>query len=221
MTACTVTSREENPVALDKPEAGQGPERAMPVRPRTGLAAAAGTRLAAMLLGAACIAWTATPLVPTGLAQLALTIAIIAVVAGALRLAFADIPQPDEQYFLPGYVQAWLTFLSLLRTVPWEETAVVALLWLEIQHPARPWPTAALGAGLLAYLLTTHIAESGADAAPLLRGHLKLLIAGACLLALAAGFAMIPASSPGAGSALLRVIAAVAVVVATALVLPA
>jgi len=187
---------------------------------RTGTASAAGTRLAAMLLGAACVAWTATPLVHKGLAQLALTVAIIAVVAGALRLVFTDIPQPEDQYFLPGYLRTWLTFLQLLRTVPWEETAVVAILWLEVQHPVRPWHTAALGAGLLAYLLTTHIAESGAQAAPLLRRHVKLLIAGACLLALAAGFAMIPATAPGAGSAILRVIAAVAVIAATALVLP-
>ena len=196
------------------------PGRAAPAPPRAGVAAAAGTRLAAMLLGAACVAWTATPLVRTGLAQFALTIAIIAVVAGALRLAFADIPQPEDGYFLPGYLQAWLMFLGLLRTVPWEEVAVVALLWLEIQHPARPWHTAALGAGLLAYLLTTHIAESGAEALPLLRGHVKPLIAGACLLALAAGFAMIPTTSPGAGSAILRVLAAVAVIAAAALVLP-
>jgi hypothetical protein len=201
-----------------EPAQAAGPPR--PLHPRAGIASAAGTRLAAMLLGAACIAWTATPLVHTGLALFALVIAIVAVVAAALRLAFADVPQPEDQYFLPGYQRAWLTFLQLLRTVPWEETAAVAVLWLEVQHPARPWHTAALGAGLLAYLLTTHIAESGADAAPLLRRHARLLIAGACLLALAAGFAMIPATAPGAGSAILRVIAAAAVIAATALVLP-
>jgi hypothetical protein len=201
-----------------EPSQATGP--AGPVHPRAGIASAAGTRLAAMLLGAACIAWTATPLVHKGLAQFALTIAIIAVVGGGLRLAFADIPQPEEGYFLPGYLQAWLLFLAMLRTWAWEETAVVALLWLEIQHPARPWHTAALGAALLAYLLTTHIAESGAAAAPLLRNHWKVLIVGACLLALGAGFAMIPAASAGAGSAILRVIAAVAVVAAAALVLP-
>ena len=213
-------SSQTPPVTPDGAEPGQAADRARPVHPRAGIASAVGTRLAAMLLGAACVAWTATPLVHTGLAQLALVIAIIAVVAGALRLAFADIPQPEDRYFLPGYLQAWLTFLTLLRTVPWEETAVVALLWLEVQHPLRPWPTAALGAGLLAYLLTTHIAESGAEAAPLLRRHLRLLIVGACLLALGAGFAMIPTTAPGAGSAILRVIAAAAVIVATALVLP-
>jgi hypothetical protein len=174
-----------------------------------------------MLLGGACVAWTATPFLHQGLAQLALWVAIIAVVAGALRLAFADVPQPEDQFFVPGYLQAWLTFLALLRTVAWEETAAVAILWLEIQHPVRAWHTAALGAGLLAYLLATHIAESGAEAVPLLRRHARLLVAGACLLALAAGFAMIPAAAPGAGSAVLRVIAAAAVIAATALVLPA
>ena len=105
--------------------------------------------------------------------------------------------------------------------VPWEETAVIAILWLEIQHTGRPWHTAALGAGLTAYLLATHIAESAAEPATLLRRHAKPLFAGACLLALAAGFAMIPAAAPGAGTAILRVIAAVAVIAAAALVLPA
>lgn len=179
------------------------------------------TRLAAAIFGAGCVAWTATPLMHTGRAQFALVVAIIAVAAGALRLAFVDVPEPEDQFFLPGHLRTWLTFLRLLRTPPWEEAAVVAILWLEIQHPLRPWHTAALGAGLLAYLLTTHIAESTAVAVPLLRRHAKLLIVGACLLALAAGFAMIPATSPGAGSAVLRVIAAAAIIAATALVLPA
>jgi hypothetical protein len=194
---------------------------AAPARPRAGIASAAGSRLAAIFLGAACIAWTATPVLHGGEAQAALVIAIIAVTGGALRLAFADIPQPEDQFFLPGYVRAWLMFLAMLRAFAWEETAVVAIGWLEIQHTARPWPTAALGVGLLAYLLATHVAESGAQASPLLRRHAKLLIVGACLLALGAGFAMIPVTSPGAGSALLRVIAAAAVIAATVLVFPA
>jgi len=97
----------------------------------------------------------------------------------------------------------------------------VALIWLEVLHPARPWHTAALGAGLVAYLLATHIAESGAAPGRLLRRQAKVLLAGACLLAVGAGFAMLPATGAGAGSALLRVLAAVAVVAAAALVLPA
>jgi hypothetical protein len=188
--------------------------------PRAGVASAVGSRLAALLLGAAAVAWTATPVLHSGLAQTALVVAIGAVTAGALRLATADIPQPEDSFFMPGYVQAWLMFLALLRTLAWEETAAVALLWLEVQHTPRPWHTAALGAGLLAYLLTTHIAESGADTGPLLRRQWRVLAAGACLLALGAGFAIIPASAPGAGSAILRVLAAVAVIAAAALVLP-
>jgi hypothetical protein len=182
--------------------------------------AAAAPRLAAVLLGAACVAWTAVPPKHTGLAALALVVSIIAVVAGALRLALADVPQPEEGFFPSAPVRAWLTFLAVLRGLPWEEIAVVALLWLEVQHPARPWPTAALGFGLAAYLLAVHIAESGAPAGRLLRRQAKVLLAGACLLALGAGFAMLPAAGPSAGSALLRVLAAAAVVAAAALVLP-
>jgi phosphatidylserine synthase len=181
---------------------------------------AAAPRLAAVLLGAACVAWTAVPPRHTGLATLALVVSIIAVVAGALRLALADVPQPEEGFFPSAPVRAWLTFLAVLRGLPWEEIAVVALLWLEVQHPARPWHTAALGFALVAYLLAVHIAESGAPAGRLLRRQATLLLAGACLLALGAGFAMLPAAGPGAGSALLRVLAAAAVVAAAALVLP-
>jgi phosphatidylserine synthase len=182
--------------------------------------AAAAPRLAAVLLGAACVAWTAVPPRHTGLAALALVVSIIAVVAGALRLALADVPQPEDGFFPSAPVRAWLTFLAVLRGLPWEEIAVVALLWLEVQHPARPWHTAALGFGLAAYLLAVHIAESGAPAGRLLRRQAKVLLAGACLLALGAGFAMLPAAGPDAGSALLRVLAAAAVVAAAALVLP-
>ena len=182
--------------------------------------AAAAPRLAAVLLGAACVAWTAVPPRHTGLATLALVVSIIAVVAGALRLALADVPQPEDGFYPSAPVRAWLTFLAVLRGLPWEEIAVVALLWLEVQHPARPWHTAALGFGLAAYLLAVHIAESGAPAGRLLRRQAKVLLAGACLLALGAGFAMLPAVGPGAGSALLRILAAAAVVAAAALVLP-
>jgi hypothetical protein len=204
--------------ASESPAIATAPPK--PALPRAGIASAIGSRLAALLLGAACIAWTATPVLHAGLAQTALIVAIVAVTAGGLRLATADIPQPEDSFFLPWYLQAWLVLQSLLRSLAWEETAVVAILWLEVQHPVRPWHTAALGAGLLAYLLTTHIAESGAGAGPLLRRQAKVLIAGACLLALGAGFAVIPAAAPGAGSAILRVIAAVAVIAAAALVLP-
>jgi hypothetical protein len=206
------------------------PASAEPARPaatrpaaaarRSGIMSAAGPRLAALLLGAASVAWSAAPLGHGGWPTIALVVAIIAVTAGGLRLALADVPEPDDSYLEPGYVRAWLNFLALLRTLAWEEIAVAAVLWLEVQHPARPWYTVALGAALTGYLLITHIAESGADPGRTLRRHAKLLALGACLLALGAGFAMIPAAAPGAGASLLRVLAAAAVIAAAALVIP-
>jgi hypothetical protein len=183
--------------------------------------AAAGPRLAAMLLAAACVAWTATPVLHKGWATFALVVAIIAATASALRLALSDLPQPENDYFQPTPVRAWLMFLELLRALPWEEIVLVALLWLEVQHPSRPWYTAALGAGLVGYLLAVHIAESGASPSVLLRRQARVLAAGACLLALGAGIATLPAIGPGTGPALLRVLAAAAVVAAAVLVFPA
>lgn len=184
--------------------------------------AAAAPRLAAILLGAACIAWTAsTPGKPTSLAGPALVVSIIMATAGALRLALSDVPQPEDDLFLAMPVRAWLAFLALLRLLPWEEFALVALLVLNMQYPASPWHTAALGAGLVGYVLAVHVAESGAVFGPLLRRQAKVLIAGACLLAIGAGFAMLPVTSSGIGSTLLRVLAAIAVVAAAVLVLPA
>jgi hypothetical protein len=189
-------------------------------RPAGPVAAAVAPRLAAIALGAACVAWTATSLPHGGWSRFALTMAIIAVTAGALRLALADLPQPENDYFLPTPIRAWLGFLAFLRALPWEEIALIALLCLEVLHPARPWYTAALGAGLTGYLLAVHIAESGASGGLLLRRQAKVLTAGACLLALGAGFASLPAIGGGA-AALLRVLAAAAVVAAAVLVFPA
>jgi hypothetical protein len=183
--------------------------------------AAVAPRLAAILLGAGCVAWTATPALHAGWAGTALVVSIIAVTLGALRLALSDVPLPGDDLFLAAPVRAWLSFLALLRVLPWEEIAVAALLWLEGQHPARPWHTAALGAGLTGYLLAVHVAESGAVFGVLLRRQARVLIAGACLLALGAGFGTLPVADAGAGSALLRVVAAIAVVAAAVLAFPA
>lgn len=185
------------------------------------IARAAGPRAAALLLGAACVAWAAAPAVRAGWGNLALALAAAGVAASSLRLALAEAPHPEDEYVLPLPTRAWLVFLRALRLPPWEEIAVAALVWLEVLHPARPWHTAALGAAVVAYLLTVHVAESGVAPGKLLRGQAKVLIAGACLLAIAAGAAMLPPTGPGAASALLRVLAAAAVIAAAALVLPA
>ena len=180
---------------------------------------AVAIRVAAGLLGAGCVVWAAVPQVPKGLANLALILAICGVAGGALRLVLAGVPVPEDSFLLPAPLRAWLSLLETLRRVPWEEGAVVALVWLEVLHPSRPWHTAVLGAALIAYLLATHLAES--DASPgVLRPQVRVLAVGAGLLALGAGAGMLPAAGPGAGAALLRLVAAVALIAAAALVLP-
>jgi hypothetical protein len=176
-------------------------------------------RAAASLLGAGCVVWATAPLVHKGLANLALILAIGGVTGGALRLLLAGVPVPEDSFLLPAPLQAWLRFLETLRRVPWEEGAVLAIVWLEVLHKSRPWHTAVLGAALIAYLLATHLAES--DATPgVLRPQARVLAVGAGLLALGAGAGMLPAAGPGAGSALLRLVAAGALIAAGALVLP-
>ena len=177
------------------------------------------SRAAACLLGAGCVAWASWPLVHEGFANFALFLAIFGVAAGALRLALTAVPVPEVSYLLPAGLRVWLSFLETLRKVPWEEGALIAIVWLEVLHPSRPWHTAVLGAALIAYLLATHLAES--DASPgVLRPQVRVLAAGAGLLALGAAAGMLPASGPGAGSALLRLVAAGALIAAAGLVLP-
>jgi hypothetical protein len=180
---------------------------------------AGAVTVAAALLGAGCVVWAAAPLVPKGSADFALFLAIFGVTAGALRLALIAVPVPEDSFLLSGPARAGLRVLEVLRQVPWEEGAVVAVLWLEVLHATRPWHTAVLGAALIAYLLATQLAESGALPA-VLRPHARVLAAGAVLLALGAGAGMLPAASPGAGSALLRLVAAGALIAAGGLVLP-
>ena len=185
----------------------------------TGLARAVGMRAAAVLLGAGCLVWAALPAVHRGYATFALDVAIAGVVAGCLRLALAAVPVPDESYWPSPGIRAWRAFLEVMRQVPWEEGAVIGIAWLEVLHPSRPWHTAILGAGLIAYLLIVHLAESDAPLATL-RPQARVLGLGAVVLALGAAAGMLPAAGPGAGSALLRLVAAGALIAAAGLVLP-
>lgn len=186
---------------------------------RAGAARGTASLVGAALIGAGCLAWAAEPAAHRGWAGFALFLAIAGVAAGVLRLALAAVPVPEESYLVSMPLRAWLRFGEILRQVPWEEGALVAILWLEVLHRARPWHTAVLGAGLIAYLLTTHLAESDASVGAL-RPQARVLAIGAGLLALGAGAGMLPALTPGAGSALLRLLAAGALIVAAGLVLP-
>jgi hypothetical protein len=180
---------------------------------------AVSTVAAAILLGAACTVWSAIPEVHKAFATLLLVLTVAFVAGSALRLSLAWIPLPEDTYLLATPLRVWLRFLMFIRVPPWEEGATITIIWLDVLHRSRPWPTAALGAGLIAYLIAVHLAESGASLATL-RPQAPVLAIGACLLALGAGAGMLHASTPGAGSALLRIVAAVAVIVAAGLVLP-
>jgi len=199
-----------------------GPGRLRPVAGTAtmrAVAGAVGMRAAAVLLGAGCLIWAALPAAHGGWAGFALTLAIAGVAAGGLRLALAAVPVPDESYWPSPGVRAWRAFLDMMRQVPWEEGAVIGIAWLEVLHPSRPWHTAVLGAGLIAYLLVVHLAESDARLATL-RPQARVLGLGAVVLALGAAAGMLPAAGPGAGSALLRLVAAGALIAAAGLVLP-
>jgi hypothetical protein len=177
------------------------------------------TTIAAILLGIACAVWSAVPVLDKGFATFMLVILSVCVACGALRLMFAAVPLPEDLFLMSTGLRLLANFLQFLRVPPWEEAAVVAALWLEVMHSSRPWHTAVLGAALVAYLITVHLAESGASPRSL-RPQVPVLAIGACLLALGVGAAMLPAVTPGSGSALLRVVAALAVVLAAGLVLP-
>ena len=199
-----------------------GPGRLRPVAGAAtmrAVAGAVGMRAAAVLLGAGCLIWAALPAAHGGWAGFTLTLAIAGVAAGGLRLALAAVPVPDESYWPSPGVRAWRASLDMVRLVPWEEGAVIGIAWLEVLHPSRPWHTAVLGAGLTAYLLVVHLAESDARLATL-RPQARVLGLGAVLLALGAAAGMLPAAGPGAGSALLRLVAAGALIAAAGLVLP-
>ena len=189
--------------------------------PRMRDGAPARPMVAAALLGAACVAWSAYPVQPAGAAGTAiLTVAAACLAAGAIRLATLGLAIPaGTRSFETVPVQLWHASLDGLRRLPWAEGAAVGALALEALHRSRPWHTALLGAALLGYLLATHLAESVA-AAGVLRRQRPVLAAGLGLLVLATGAALLPSAGSGLTADWLRVLAAAAAIMAAALALP-
>jgi hypothetical protein len=176
-------------------------------------------RAVACLLAVAGLLWAALPASDGGLGGVVLFVAAWCVALSVVRLGVGWLPLPENRFLASPPMRAWLYLHDLLQLLPWEEAAVVAIIWLEVLHPARPWHTALLGVLLTGYLLVAHLAESGASLRAL-RPQARVLALGACLLA-AAAFAATPAPVSGAGGSLLRVLAALAAIAAAGLVLPA
>jgi hypothetical protein len=177
------------------------------------------TVAAAGLLAGVTICWAAFPL-STGKSgtRVVLIIGIASAVLSLAQVAVADIRQPDPGVWsLSDRVMDRL--LTYVRALPWAEVMIVAVLVLEVLHPARPWHTGLLGIALLGYLLAVHLAETRA-APGVLRPQLPLLAAGAGLTALAVGAAALPGPPAGAVSSIVRLIAALAAVIAGGLIIP-
>jgi len=179
---------------------------------------------AAGLLGAACVAWAAVPAGPAGRAAPFLIVLAACCAAGGLaQLATVALVPPGAAAYPGPLARVGLWGLYWLHRLPWAEGVVLGALVLEALHPARPRHTAVLGVALIAYLLATHLAESGGgpgETAAVLRGQAPVLAAGAGLLVLAAGSAVLPSAGTGMAGGWLRAAASVAAVLAFALCLP-
>ncbi|MGP7996392.1 MAG: hypothetical protein ACLPKI_03505 [Streptosporangiaceae bacterium] len=180
---------------------------------------------AAALLGAGCVAWAAAPTGGVaGRAGPAVTALAAVFMAGSVgQLALATVRRPDTSGYPGPLARLGAGALDILRRVPWAEAGTLAVLALEVLHPARPWHTAVLGAALTGYLFAVHLAESASgrgETAAILRRQAPVLAAGLGLLVLAAGSALLPGAGTGPAGAGLRAAAAVAAVIACALAVP-
>jgi hypothetical protein len=165
------------------------------------------TNTAASLLGGACVVWAAIPLTGT-LAGVVLTVAAAGAALGAARLWLG--PPVETAGFASGLGRFLQRQAALVRTAPWAEVTVIAVLVLEALHRSRPLHTALLGAALLAYLVAVHLSESRARLA-VLRPQVPLLAAGLGLLALATCATLLPAAT-GSAASLMAVLAALAAI---------
>ncbi len=171
------------------------------------------------LLAAAAASWAAVPVHGGGpgtrLAVLAAA-ACTVLTAGQLALR-GPVPAPGPSSLAAE--RAVLGAAGLVQAGPWPEGLVVAVVALEALHPARPWHTAVLAAGLLAVLLAVQIAETGTRLRAL-RPQLPLLAAGLALIAVSGGAAELPGLGTGPAALALRVLAVAAAVLAGFLAAP-
>lgn len=194
--------------------AAPGPWRAWRAwRPWRALAAVA-------LLTAVTIAWAA---VPADGGSAGTWIALVAAVgcgaAGLAALVVGD-AQIGSGAFDPLLVRLAADTAHGLRVVPWSEAMIVAVLVLEVLHPARPWHTGVLGVALLAFALAAHLAETGSGPRAVLAPQAPVLAAGVGLTVLAVAAVALPPLPAGPAATALRVLAIAAAVLAGALALP-
>jgi hypothetical protein len=200
-----------------------GPQRVLAASAQGRIAAQARISFAVALLAAGAVLWAVLP-VATGRAgtRPLVVLAVASAVPTVVQLVVAQIaattdavPGLDTDVFSSPLSRAIRQTVASALALPWPQVLIVAALALEALHPARPWHTAVLGAVLLAFLLTVHLAETG-DRPSVLRPHVPLIAAGLGLVALSAGATFLPAG----GSGWLAAIAAVAALITAGLALP-
>ena len=182
------------------------------------MTASARTLAVVFALAAITVAWAALPLPSSVMGTLLLTGSALAAVASVLGLSVQGVTltRPAAE---SAAERARRYLVTAVRQLPWAEVLVIGTLLLEAEHAARPWHTGALLLALLGYLLTVHLAETGA-AARSLRAQLPPLAAGLGLAVLAIAAGLLPGVPAGPAGTTLRIAAAVAAVAAGAAVLP-
>jgi hypothetical protein len=175
---------------------------------------------AVALLTAGVIAWAAAPLSGGSAGtQIAMVAAVGCGAAGLAGLLVGD-ARIGSGVFDSLPVRLAADTAHVLRVVPWSQAMIVAVLVLEVLHPARPWHTGVLGVALLALTLAAHLAETGGGPRAALAPQAPVLAAGVGLAALAVAAVALPPLPAGAPATALRVLAVAGAVLAGALALP-
>lgn len=174
----------------------------------------------AAILAAVAVGWAAVPLSGGSAGTRLALIAAVGCGAASVAQLLAGRAAESTEAALGSLVHRTADYvLTIVRGLPWAEAMLVAVLVLEVLHRSRPWHTGLLGVALLGYLLALHHAESRVGAGAL-RAQLPLIAIGIGLSALAVSIAELRAVPGGVLSPAIRVIAAIAVVVAIGLVIP-
>jgi hypothetical protein len=175
---------------------------------------------AVALLAGVTIAWAA---VPMGSGSPARWIAFVIAAAGGAATV-GGLLVGDTQFgdgaFDPLLVRLAGDAAHWLRAPPWSEVMIVAVLVLEVAHPARPWHTGVLGVALLAFAFAAHLAQTGGAPRAVLAPQAAVLAAGLGLAALATAAVALPPLTAGPAASALRILAVAAAVAAGALALP-
>jgi hypothetical protein len=164
------------------------------------------------------VTWSALPVRAGLVPRVLLGIAVLAAVCSLVEMAARTIEVKRSAFeTLPDRLVRLL--VTAVRSAPWTEIMMIAVLLLEAEHADRPWHTGVLIIALLGYLLAVHLAETGEEPG-MLRAQIPPLAAGAGLAVLALGAAYLPGLPAGPVAYVVRFAAAGAAVAAVAMVIP-